>query len=242
MKATQFEFRYRLWIGLVIYILGFWAPWIRFGANAGAVTTTWLELSGELGRVLPLESASLLVTIAAIVLLIAAAALRVSGTAYLGASIVTSAAMQANTVMAAGPFRYLRNPLYLGSFLNELAVSILMPPSGAIFFVIVCFLQILRLILGEEAYLTAQQGEPYLAYKARVPRLLPSLTPRVAASSVAPQWTTAFVSETFYIAVPACFLALAWRYNALLLTQAVIVCFGLSLVARALFVKKAPAP
>jgi protein-S-isoprenylcysteine O-methyltransferase Ste14 len=239
MKATQFEFRYRLWIGFLIYVLGFWAPWLRFGKAAGPVVTTWLELSGELGRVLPLQTASLVITAAAIVLLAAAAILRVSGTAYLGASIVKSAAMHADTVMAAGPFRYLRNPLYLGSFLNELAVSILMPPSGAIFFVVVAFLQILRLVLGEEAYLAAQQGEPYLAYKTRVPRFLPSLTPRVPASHIVPQWINAIIAETFYITLAACFAVLAWRYNAQLLIQAVIICFGFSLVVRAIFVNKA---
>jgi uncharacterized membrane protein len=35
----------------------------------------------------------------------------------------------------------------------------------------------------------------------------------------------------------ACFAVLAWRYNAQLLTQALIVCFGVSLVVRALVVK-----
>jgi protein-S-isoprenylcysteine O-methyltransferase Ste14 len=239
MKATQFEFRYRLWIGFFIYFMGFWAPWLRFGKNAGGVSTAWLQLSGELGRVLPLETASLVVTILAVLLLVAGAALRVLGTAYLGASIVTSGAMHANTVLAAGPFRHLRNPLYLGSFLAALAVAVLMPPSGAIFFVLASAVQIVRLILGEEAYLTAQQGAPYLEYKARVPRLLPSLAPRVAASTVAPQWRIAIVSETYYIGLAACFAVLGWRYNAQLLIQAVLVCFGLSLVARALFVKRA---
>lgn len=239
MKATQFEFRYRMWIGLVIYILGFWAPWIRFGSSAGHVTSTWLELAGQLGRILPLETASLAITIAAIVLLAAGAALRIYGTAYLGPSIVTSSSMHANTVLASGPFRQLRNPLYLGSFMNELAIAILMPPAGALFFVVAAFLQIIRLILGEEAYLARQQGESYLAYKARVPRLIPSLTPRVPDSHVAPKWGIAIISEMFYWGTTACFLALAWRYNAQLLTQAVIVCFGLSLVVRALFVKKA---
>jgi protein-S-isoprenylcysteine O-methyltransferase Ste14 len=239
MKATQFEFRYRLWIGTCLYVLGFWAPWLRFGKNAADVSTAWLELSGELGRVLPLETASLLVTVLAVLLTVAGAALRVAGSAYLGPSIVISGAMHANTVMAAGPFRHLRNPLYLGSFLSALAVAILMPPSGAIVFAIAILVQILRLILGEEAYLTAQQGAPYLEYKARVPRILPSLTARVPASEVVPQWRTAVISETYYIALTACFAVLAWRYNALLLIQAVITCFGLSLVARALFVKRA---
>jgi protein-S-isoprenylcysteine O-methyltransferase Ste14 len=239
VKATQFEFRYRLWIGFVIYGLGFWAPWLRYGQGAGIVSTTWLDLSAELGRVLPLETASLVVTITAISLLAAGTALRVFGTAYLGASIVTSGAMHANTVLAAGPFRHVRNPLYLGSYLTQLAVAILMPPTGAIFFVLACFLQIIRLILGEEAYLTSQQGQSYLDYKARVPRLLPSLTPRVPTSPVTANWGLALISEIFYIALTGCFLVLAWRYNAQLLIQAVIVCFGLSLIVRALFVKKA---
>jgi len=239
MKATRFEFQYRLWIGFLIYVLGFWAPWLRFSKTAEPVVTTWLELSGQLGRVLPLQTASLVITVIAILLLVAAAILRVSGTAYLGASIVTSGAMHANTVMAAGPFRYLRNPLYLGSFLNELAVSILMPPSGAVFFVMASAVQILRLVLGEETYLASRQGEPYLAYQARVPRFLPSVTPRVPASPVAPQWVMATIAETFYITLAICFAVLAWRYNAQLLIQAVIICFGFSLVVRALFVKQA---
>ena len=242
MKATHFEFRYRLWIGLVIYVLGFWSPWLRYGKFAAPAATTWLELAFQLGRVIPLSAASLTITIAAIVLLGSGAALRVWGSAYLGPSIVTSGSMHANTVLAAGPYRHLRNPLYLGSYLSQLAVAILMPPTGSIFFVIACFVQIIRLILGEEAYLGAQQGEPYLAYQARVPRIVPSLSPRVPASAVTPQWTAAITSEIFYIALTGCFLALAWRYNAQLLIQAVIVCFGLSLVARALFVKKSVSP
>jgi uncharacterized membrane protein len=34
-----------------------------------------------------------------------------------------------------------------------------------------------------------------------------------------------------------CFAALAWRYNATLLTQALLICFGLSLVVRAFAAK-----
>jgi protein-S-isoprenylcysteine O-methyltransferase Ste14 len=239
VKATHFEFRYRLWIGLVIYVLGFWSPWLRYGKFAAPAATTWLELAFQLGRVIPLSAASLTITIAAIVLLGSGAALRVWGSAYLGPSIVTSGSMHANTVLAAGPYRHLRNPLYLGSYLSQLAVAILMPPTGSIFFVIACFVQIIRLILGEEAYLTKQQGAPYLEYKTRVPRLLPALTPRVPASTAVPHWGIAVVSEIFYEACTVSFLALAWRYNAFLLMQAVVVCFGLSLVVRALFVKKA---
>jgi protein-S-isoprenylcysteine O-methyltransferase Ste14 len=240
VKATRFEFRHRLAIGFFIYLLGFWAPWIRYGPFAGRSTSTWLELSGALAstHVLPLHFATLIVTLLAIVLAALGAAFRVWGTAYLGAGIVTSGAMHAQSVVAAGPYRYVRNPLYFGSFVFSLAVSILMPPTGAIFFVVAIFLQILRLILGEEKYLAVQQREPYLAYKAQVPRFVPSLAPRVLASTAQPHWTEAILAETYPVGMTLCFAVLAWRYNSLLLTQAVVICFGLSLIVRAFIVKR----
>lgn len=240
MKATRFEFRYRLWIAFAIYGLGFAAPWLIFGAGGPRVSTTWLELAGALAgtHALTLQWATLLVTSLAILLAATGAAFRVWGTAYLGAGVVTSGAMHAQTVLAAGPYRYLRNPLYFGSFVFSLAVSILMAPMGAIFFLVAMFVQMLRLILGEEAYLTAQQGEPYLAYKACVPRLFPSVMARVPASAQKPRWMQAIVAEIYVVGLTACFAVLAWRYNAHLLTQALLVCFGVSLVARALTINK----
>ncbi|HEX3473145.1 MAG TPA: isoprenylcysteine carboxylmethyltransferase family protein [Silvibacterium sp.] len=245
MKATRFEFRYRLWIGFVIYVLGFWAPWLRYGPGASSrVTTTWLELAGGLASIhaLTLQAATVVVTSLAILLAAAGAAFRVWGTAYLGAGIVTSGAMHAQTVVAAGPYRHVRNPLYFGSLVFSLAVAILMPPTGAIFFIVALFVQVLRLILAEEAYLLAEQGESYLAYKARVPRLFPSPVARVPRSPATPHWLQAVVAEIFTVGMTGCFAVLAWRYNAQLLTQALIVCFGVSLVVRALAVKQPQTP
>lgn len=240
MRATQFEFRFRLWISLVILLLGFWAPWLRYGPLAsGPVTSTWLELSGELSRFLPLETATVAVTAAAIFLALLGTLFRIWATAYIGGSVVKSGSMHARGVMAAGPYRHLRNPLYLGSFLFILAVAILMPPSGAIFAVVVNLIQTVRLILGEEAFLESQRGQEYLDYKSRVPRLVPSILPRVERSAAQPQWGQSVVAEIFYIAMSGCFAALAWRYNATLLIQALLICFGLSLVTRAFVTKPA---
>lgn len=235
MKATRFEFRFRLPIGVVLYALGFWAPWLRYGADRGHITTTWLELTGALAshHWLELQPASLLITSLAIACIALGAMLRVWGAAYIGSATVKSAAMHAPTVVAAGPYRHLRNPLYLGSFLVAIAVSILMPPTGAIFFLIATAIQMLRLILGEEAFLESQQGEAYRAYKARVPRILPNPLPRVSASSLKPAWAQALLGEIYPVALAVCFAVLAWRYNANLLMQAVIVCFGASLVVKA---------
>jgi protein-S-isoprenylcysteine O-methyltransferase Ste14 len=239
VQATKFEFRFRLWIGFAIYFLGFWAPWIRYGNNAPPLVTTWLELSGELSRLLPLQTASIIITSVAILFAVLGTVFRVWGTAYIGSSIVQSKTMHAQGMVAAGPYRHLRNPLYLGSFLYVVAMTILMPPSGAIFAVVVSFVQVLRLILREEPYMAAQQGEAYLAYKSRVPRLFPSLLARVPESAGQPRWVQSVIAETFYVAMTICFAALAWRYNANLLTQTLLICFGLSLVVRAFAVKTA---
>ncbi len=182
MKATQIEFRLRLLILLALYFIGFYAPWLRFGATAPA-TTAWLALSTTMARWqwLPLDQASLLVTSLAVLCAVVGAALRLWGTAYLGASVVHAGAMQAGKVMAAGPYRFVRNPLYLGSWILSLGIAILMPPSGALVFLVLEGLFYFRLILGEEAFLAVQQGETYLEYRRRVPRLVPSLGARIAA-------------------------------------------------------------
>lgn len=238
MRATDFEFRFRLWIGFAIYLLGFWAPWLQYGPLAGAYTTTWLELSGELSRLMPLEAATIAVTVVALIFAAVGMILRVWGTAYIGSSVVKSSTMHAREVVAAGPYRYVRNPLYLGSFLFAVSVTILMPPSGAIFALIASTLQMIRLILREEPYMEAQQGEAYLAYKSKVARLTPSLAPRVPESAAKPEWLQAIIAESFYVLMAGCYLVLAWRYNANLLTQALLVCFGVSLVVRAFTTKR----
>ena len=162
VKATQFEFRFRLFIILLIYLLGFWAPWTwANGRYAPPPTTAWLAIPTILERWgwLRLDQATLVVTGLAILFGFVGAVLRVWGTAYLSASIVHSSAMHGEQVMAAGPYRYVRNPLYLGSWFLGLSIAILMPPSGALVFVVLLGLFYFRLILGEEDFLTKQIGK-----------------------------------------------------------------------------------
>jgi protein-S-isoprenylcysteine O-methyltransferase Ste14 len=236
MKATQFEFRFRIAIGFLLYVLGFWAPWVRYLGGPGRVSTTWLELSGGLASLhwLSLANATILITVVALLCAIKGTTFRVWGTAYLGTAVVHDKSMHGSEVVAAGPYRYVRNPLYMGTFIFSIAISILMPPTGAIFFLAAQAIFYYRLILGEEAYLAAQQGEAYLAYKQKVPRLWRSLRARVPASPVKPQWLTSLLAESYYVSFTACFAILAWRYNAYLLIKCVIVCFGASLVIRAI--------
>ena len=57
-----------------------------------------------------------------------------------------------------GPFRYVRNPLYLGTFLHTLALALLMPLSGAIFCIVAIGVLQLRLIFAEEPFSQRKAG------------------------------------------------------------------------------------
>jgi protein-S-isoprenylcysteine O-methyltransferase Ste14 len=241
MKASAFEFRFRVWIIVVVIFLGFSAPWIEL-LHIGTRTTAWLWLGFELGALGISSTAGILaVTILTIAIAALAAFIRIWGTAYLGTSVVNNAEMKAGQVMADGPYRHVRNPLYIGSWFMVAAISVLMPASGAAFSMTLLSVFLIRLILGEEAFLAPRLGEAYAVYKKTVPRLIPSLWPRVAPSGQSPNWTRALLYEITPLGVLVSFAALSWQYNAFLLSRAVLVCFGLSLVVRA-FVPPSPGP
>lgn len=234
MKATAFEFRFRVGISFVIILLGFWAPWVNY-LHWKSHVSTWLWLGVKLSS-LGITSTSGILVVTGLVIAVAAAAavLRVWGTACLGPALVNSDEMETGKVLADGPYRHVRNPLYLGSWLMIAAIAVLMPPSGAALSLLLLALFLLRIVLGEEAFLTDQLGDPYLAYKRAVSRLLPSLWPRVPASGQSPRWSYALLSEITPLGVLIVFLTLSWQFNADLLIRAILVSFGLSLVVRAL--------
>ena len=238
MKATALEFRLRFWIFLVVYTLGFVAPWdlALHLDGRGPNAHVWGQLAVLLSRggAMSISAAFNLVLVVGIVCAAAGAWLRVWGSAYLGADVMQDSQLRGEGVVGDGPYRYVRNPLYLGTWLNLLALALLMPPSGAVFTIVLVVGFQIRLILAEEAFLTAKLGDAYTAYCARVPRLLPALQPRVAASGAQPRWTQAALAEIFMWGSAASFAVLGWRYDAMLLTQCVLVWLGVSLIVKAL--------
>jgi len=235
MKASQLIFRFRVLIMACIIFIGFWAPWIQlFGVGSRIPLLEWLAL--ELSRTGLLRFTIATPVVIAFGSLIAAlgAVLRIWGSAWLGHGIVINSNMQAATLMADGPYRYVRNPLYLGLICMIAAMALIMPASGALVVLIAVPLFMLALIHGEEAFLTGQIGEPYRAYLCAVPRLFPRLRTPLAASGNKPHWMQALLSEINPIGVFLTIAVLSWTYNNDLMIRAIIVTFGLSLIVRAL--------
>jgi protein-S-isoprenylcysteine O-methyltransferase Ste14 len=232
MKATPLEFRFRFFILAVLYLLGFVAPW-NYWLHLDSIRTwqlvaAWPARSGWLS----FSNATIIVLLLGIVCALIGALLRTWGTAYLSPSIVQDSAMHGEGIIAAGPYRYVRNPLYLGNLFHTFALALLMPPSGAIFCILAISLFQLRLIGAEESFLTAKLGESYTAYCAKVPRLIPAITPRIPASTLQPKWPLAFLGEIYMWGVVTSFAILGWRYNSILLIKGVLISLGLSLIVR----------
>ena len=72
-----------------------------------------------------------------------------------------------------GPYRFSRNPMYVGFTLVYLGLALGLQSPSAVILLIPCLaLMTWGVILREERYLEARFGKPYLDYKGRVRRWL----------------------------------------------------------------------
>jgi protein-S-isoprenylcysteine O-methyltransferase Ste14 len=241
MGATKIEFRLRMLILVAIVFLGFYAPWIEvWGLGTRIPLMEWLALKLARMGLLPFSVAAPVVIVLASLIAAKGAVLRVWGAAYLGYGTVHHKRMQAGAVMADGPYRYIRNPLYVGGWCMFAAMAFLMPPSGALVSMTLITVFLLRLILGEEAFLSGQLGEPYREYLHAVPRLFPRFHAGLPPAGQKPQWLIAGLSEINPIGVFLTFAVLSWSYNYWLVIQGILVSLGASLVVRAFMMGKPP--
>jgi len=235
MNASIFFFRYRMPINAAVIIMGFWAPWIQLfgiGSRTSLLEGLALELS-RTGFASFSVATPVVIVLGAIVAAIGAT-LRIWGSAWLGHGVVLNAQMQAATLTADGPYRHVRNPLYLGLWCVIAALALLMPPTGALVAMVLLTAFQLQLIRGEEVFLAASIGEPYRAYLRAVPRLFPRLRTNLAPTGNKPRWLQAVLSEITPIGVFVTIAFLSWTYDRWLMARAIMISFGLSLVVRAL--------
>jgi protein-S-isoprenylcysteine O-methyltransferase Ste14 len=186
MKATQFEFRHRS----VLNLIHFWIAFQLYSFDRINVVWAFVHWDAPRGAIL----ARLIFGFAALLLALAAG-IRTWAAAYLRSAVVHDTDLHTETIVADGPYRHVRNPLYLGTFLMTLGMGFLASRAGFVFLVVGAAIRILRLIGREESELSNQEGNRYLEFCRRVPRLVPSLFPRVPASEQKPEWGQAFRGE-----------------------------------------------
>jgi protein-S-isoprenylcysteine O-methyltransferase Ste14 len=195
VQATKFEFGKRFWIICAIYLVGFSLS--AFDHTPFIVAFRHL-LAPAIVRDSPeSETFARSVIVGGALFVFLTAALRTWGAAYLRTSVVHDTAQHSEALVADGPFRYTRNPLYLANLPMAAGIGVLASLSGFIFLVLANWIFVYRLIFREEEALLQTQGESYRAYCRSVPRFWPSLKPRLPAGNNRPQWAQAFAGESF---------------------------------------------
>ncbi|MGA2194512.1 MAG: methyltransferase [Bryobacteraceae bacterium] len=194
-QATRAEFENRFWIIGGVFAVGF--PLYALDHVNAAEALTRLIL-GPAGMSSPRADYVIRAIFAAASLAVTAAALlRSWAEAYLKNSVVHDSALHSENLVADGPYRYVRNPLYLGNILLAAGMGTMASRAGFFFILISMTLVMYRLILREEAGLAESPGAGFLRYCGAVPRLLPAFRPRVPAGGTRANWWDGFSGETF---------------------------------------------
>jgi len=100
-------------------------------------------------------------------------AVRVWASSYLAASIVWQQDIQLGELRVSGPYRFTRNPLYLGNFLQAIGIGLLGPWLVTGMLVVLMIAYQLLIISVEERFLEERNGAAYREYKTSVARFVP---------------------------------------------------------------------
>jgi protein-S-isoprenylcysteine O-methyltransferase Ste14 len=193
MKASNWEFTNRALLFGLIFAFSFPLYFLDH-QNSTATLASWL--GSRLQRD-PDFVARLLFAFAAIFVIVAAI-LRTWASSYLRAGVVYAAEIKTDSLVADGPYRLVRNPLYFANVLMVIGIGAMMSRLGFFVAVVAMLVFCYRLILREEAELQASQGEQYEAYRKTVPRFWPALWPRIASAGRQARWADGFKAESWY--------------------------------------------
>jgi protein-S-isoprenylcysteine O-methyltransferase Ste14 len=224
VRASAFEFRFRFFFLVAVFASAFLCYRIE-PRSAAQTVGAWLKpyLGGHgPSGVLWIGTSLTLV----------AAWIRTWASAYLGADVVGDAVVRSENLVANGPYRFVRNPLYLALILLAAGIGVTAPPIGWGIAVAGTSLFLYRLLLREEAELSGKHNESYQQYLNRVPRLLPALLPRVPRGAQRPRWGQAFFGEIMMWCLAASMATLSITLDPALFRSLVLGSFVLYGVAR----------
>jgi protein-S-isoprenylcysteine O-methyltransferase Ste14 len=216
MRATDFEFRYRFWFICLAYFVGFGCYNLDH-VNASVALARWIFRASDPHLDSLAARHTLQAMFAGGAMLVAAAAwIRTWGGAYLRTEVVHDTMVRTERLVADGPYRHVRNPLYVGNLLLATGMATLASRTGAAVLILANLFIVLRLIGREEAALEQSQGEAYRAFLRAVPRLWPSLRPRLPVGGMQPKWLQSFLGEAWMWCFALNGFLFAWRLNSAL--------------------------
>lgn len=203
MRSSPWWYRYRALVFFSIYYVGF-AGWYALPASHGHEA---LPSFIVLARALHWSSFALAWTATAVTL--AGALVRLWGSSYLQPDVVWNPNAVQSRLLVDGPFRYVRNPLYLGSFVMAFGIGSLAPIGGWIVIVLLAAAFSAMLARHESNGMRERYGAVYDAYAATVPAFVPRLFPARVEGSVLgkPSITAGIRAEAYSFGFAAGMLA-----------------------------------
>lgn len=185
-------YRRRSAIFALVFAIGFLGGWAISYARLRRYEPAFASVGSHWG-----SHGVLIAALAAIALIATAMAVRVWGSSYLSAPTVWDEDAHTETLIVAGPFRFVRHPLYLGNMLLALGFGAAAPLFGWAFIVIADALFIRVLIVYEDRRLAACHGENFATYRREVRAMFPRLPPVPANQAVAPSPAQGLSAESF---------------------------------------------
>ena len=80
---------------------------------------------------------------------------------------------KANLIVTKGPFKYTRNPMYLGLITMLIGISVLLGTFSPLIIIPILFIILhIQFVLREEKWMEEWFGKSYLEYKSKTPRWL----------------------------------------------------------------------
>lgn len=189
-------YRWRSALFASIYAVGFFGGWAI--APGRRYVPAFAAFGSHFGRA---GIAALLAL--AIAFTLGCLIVRAWGSSYLSAGIVWNIDVRTDSLVVGGPFRYTRNPLYVGNALLAYGFALLAPPPGAAFIAIANGALIAALIRHEEGAMEQRYGEAFFSYCARVPRFFPRLIPAPLQLGARPSIAQGVLAEIFTASVAA---------------------------------------
>ena len=214
-------YRRRSAVFALVVAIGFLGGWLLSRATEGRYQPAFATVGAYGGT-----HGALIAALCAFVLVIAAMLLRVWGSSYLSAATTWDQDAHTEKIIVAGPFRFVRHPLYLGNLILAVGLGAAAPVFGWIFIVVAFALFITALIRYEDRLLAAFHGAAFEKYRHEVPGLVPRLSPARVRSDQKPSLTQGLRSEaftTFQIAGVVGFFAAPPHYGGFVLAAAYVV-------------------
>lgn len=209
MKPSPLWYRMRgLLIFLVILLSFYLAYGLSIALHQSTLPTAWQLAGGD-----SLELFRWIFAIGAL-FPIAAFLMRSWGAAYLRAATVWASDASAARLIIAGPFRYLRNPLYFGNLLTLPWIALFIPPLGIPILVVATTLFLAALAKYESELLKERFTAEYDRYALQVPALFPRFVP-IASDPLAPtaDWREGLRSELLMLSFALLAIAFAIAPN-----------------------------